>query len=134
MGIAIIAALVVAVHAAPEAEAEAEADPAVLYANHYGYGGYGHYGYGYGYGGYYGLGGKSAPCVNSLNVPVPCAGRKRRDAEAAPKAEADPAYLYGRYYGYGRRFYGYGGYYGYPYAYGKSAPCVNAWNVPVACA
>merc|ERR1739842_186672 len=129
--------LVVAVHAAPEAEAEAEADPAVLYANHYGYGGYGHYGYGYGlgaraygyggyyglggyYGGYYGLGGKSAPCVNSLNVPVPCAvGRKRRDAEAAPEAEADPAYLYGGYYGYGRRAYGYGGYYGYPYAYGK---------------
>ena len=148
--IAIIAALVAAVHA------EAEADPAVLYANaysslgHYGYGyGLGAYGYGAGYyGGYagYGLGHygayagyygypygavaaptvaapaaiaagvKSAPCVNAANVPVPCAARKRRDAEA----EADPAVLYGGYYGYpgayNRFAYGYGyglGAYGY---------------------
>merc|ERR1712183_1193544 len=100
-----------------------------LGARAYGYGGYyglgGYHGLGGYYGGYYGLGGKSAPCVNSLNVPVPCAvGRKRRDAEAAPEAEADPAYLYGGYYG------RYAGYYGL----GKAAPCVNAWNVPVACA
>merc|ERR1712156_1361689 len=116
--IAIIAALVAAVHA------EAEADPAVLYANaysslgHYGYGyGLGAYGYGAGYygayAGYYGYpygsvaaptvaapaaiaaGVKAAPCVNAANVPVPCAARKRRDAEA----EADPAVLYGGYYG-----------------------------------
>merc|ERR1712106_1007919 len=46
------------------------------------------------------------------------------------EAEADPALLYGG-YGYGL---------GHPYAYGayafggKSAPCVNAANVPVACA
>merc|ERR1712241_1144476 len=139
--ITIIAALVAAVHA------EAEADPAVLYANaysslgHYGYGyglgAYGAYGYGAGYyglghygayAGYYGhpygtyaAGVKSAPCVNAANVPVPCA-RKRRDAEA----EADPAVLYGGYYGYPgaynrfaygygyglNNYYGLGGYYG----------------------
>merc|ERR1712087_1009978 len=98
---------------------------------------------------------KSAPCVNAANVPVPCAaGRKRREAEA--EAEADPAVLYGGYYGYpgayNRFVYGYGyglggyygryaGYYGHPYAYYgahgvgvKSAPCVNAANVPVPCA
>merc|ERR1739838_556734 len=128
--IAIIATLV----AYASAEAEAEADPAVLYAN--AYSPYGHYGYGYGLGaygygaGYYGLGhygayagyygypystyaagGKSAPCVNSLNVPVPCAGRKRRDADAA--------YYYGGYYGLG---------YGYPYGYGYGL----AYNTGVA--
>merc|ERR1712149_72321 len=152
--IAIIACLV----AYASAEAEAEADPAVLYANayhpygHYGYGyGLGAYGYGLGYAGYYGgyygypygtyaAGVKSAPCVNAANVPVPCA-RKRRDADA--EDEADPAYLYGGYYGYpGYARYGYGGYYGlggyyggyYRGLYGKSAPCVNAANVPVPCA
>merc|ERR1712112_330203 len=108
----------------------------------YGLGGYaGYYGgyYGYPYG-TYAAGVKSAPCVNAANVPVPCAaGRKRRDADA----EADPAYLYGGYYGYpGYARYGYGGYYGlggyyggyYRGLYGKSAPCVNAANVPVPCA
>merc|ERR1712156_551080 len=131
--IAVIAALVAAVHG----EAEAEADPAVLYGGYYGHPGaygYGGYGYGYGLGGYYGgyygypygtygtgvagvAGVKSAPCVNAANVPVPCAaGRKRRDAEA----EAEPAVLYGGYYGYpgayNRFAYGYGyglGAYGY---------------------
>ena len=96
------------------AEAEAEADPSALYYGHYGYP-YGHYGYGYGlgyYGGYYGgypyYGyGKSAPCVNAANVPVPCAGRKRREAEA----EADPSALYYGYYGLRYPYYGYG----YPY-------------------
>merc|ERR1712088_847567 len=56
----------------------------------------------------YAAGIKSAPCVNSLNIPVPCAARKRRDADA----EADPAVLYGGYYGpphaYNRFAYGYG--------------------------
>merc|ERR1712168_1316360 len=72
---------------------------------------------------------------NAANVPVPCAGGAyaygypyagygaiygKREAEAEP--EADPALLYGT-YGYG------------PLAYGlKSAPCVNAANVPVPCA
>ena len=138
--IAIIATLLAAVHA----EAEAEADPAVLYANayhpygHYGYGyglghayGLGHYGYGAGYYGYglgaygaygaYAKGLKSAPCVNAANVPVPCAGRKRRDAEADADAEA-AAYYYGGYYGLRYPAYGYGyglgPYYGRYYGYG----------------
>merc|ERR1711955_56389 len=38
---------------------------------------------------------KSAPCVNAANVPVPCAGKRKRDADA------DPALLYGGYAGYG---------------------------------
>merc|ERR1712080_698401 len=118
--------------------------------------GLGHYGYGYGLGayglgyagysgwGYYGHAAlKSAPCVNSLNQPVPCA-RKRRDAEADADAEADPAYLYAGYYGHGYGYgypYAYG--YGYPHAYAgyygvygnglKSAPCVNYLNQPVPC-
>merc|ERR1711892_1105358 len=47
---------------------EAEADPALLYGG-YGYG----LGHPYAYGAY-AFGGKSAPCVNSLNAAVPCAG------------------------------------------------------------
>merc|ERR1711974_423718 len=59
------------------------------------YGGYGYAGLA-GYAGYpyalgYGLGLKSAPCVNAANVPVPCAGKRKRDADA------DPALLYGAY-------------------------------------
>merc|ERR1711997_1139451 len=147
----IILAVVAAVNV--KAEAEAEADPAALYAGYYGGYPYG-YGYGYGlghYGGYYGgylggyyghpyaYGGKSAPCVNAANQPVPCAvGRKRRDAEA--DAEADPAaYWYGGYYGLGYGYAGYPvagvagwGYHGQPAI--KSAPCVNAANQPVPCA
>merc|ERR1712086_317289 len=100
-----------------------------------GYAGYGyathasHAGYGLGaYGlnaGYYGVHGvaagiKSAPCVNSLNVPVPCAGRKRRDADPEAEAEAEAAAhyyggYYGRGYGYGYPYYGYG-YHGLGYA------------------
>merc|ERR1712002_1095650 len=59
-------------------------------------GGLGYATYPYGLG--YGLGLKSAPCVNAANVPVPCAGKRKRDADA------DPALLYGGYAGYG---YGY---------------------------
>merc|ERR1712166_498158 len=124
------------------ANAEAEADPAVLYGNAYGYGlggyrgyaGLGHSGYaGLGYAGYglgaYGLnagysgvhgvaaGIKSAPCVNSLNVPVPCAGRKRRDADPEAEAEAEAAaHYYGGYYGHRYPAYGYG-YYGHGLGY-----------------
>ena len=78
----ILLALVAAVHA----EAEAEADPALLYAGYYGYPYY------YGLAGYYGHNNlglpaiKAAPCVNAAGAPVPCAGRKRREAES----EADP--------------------------------------------
>ena len=122
-----------AIVAAAVAEPEAEADPQLLYGGYYG-GYYGHYPYAYALG-------KSAPCVNAANQPVPCAaynGYAKRDAEA----EADPAYLYGGYYG------GYAGYYGHPYGYGygygypgayygyglKSAPCVNHLNQAVPCA
>jgi len=78
---------------------------------------------GYGYAGVPLVYGKSAPCVNAANQPVPCAAGYlhygKRDAEA------DPALVYGAYGAYG---------YGLPYVFGKSAPCVNAANVPVPCA
>merc|ERR1712200_148515 len=96
----------------PEADSDpkADADPYLLYGGYYGrglghYGGY--YGYGLGYG--YGHGGHLW-------------GRKKRGAEAAPtaaadpNAEADPYLLYGRYYGHGLGHYG--GYYGYGLGYG----------------
>merc|ERR1719481_946565 len=98
--------------------AYAEADP------FYGYGYAGAYGLGYHGLGYLGVGLKSAPCVNAANVPVPCAHGVglvhygKREAEA----EADPFYGYG-----------YAGLYGYAHGL-KSAPCVNAANVPVLCA
>merc|ERR1712002_1270477 len=101
---------------------EAEADPALLYGG-FGYG----LGLPYAYGAY-AFGGKSAPCVNAANVPVPCAGaplayagypyahglygRKKREAEAEP--EADAAAFYG---GYGYPYaLGYAGYHGLGYA------------------
>merc|ERR1712236_202365 len=53
-----------------------------------------HYPYAYGLHGLHGLVGlKAAPCVNAANVPVPCAGKRKREAEA----DADPALLYGAY-------------------------------------
>merc|ERR1712055_1147751 len=63
----------------------AEADPALLYAGYAGYAGVPLA---------YGLGLKSAPCVNAANVPVPCAagyghvhfGKRDADAEADPAA------------------------------------------------
>merc|ERR1719259_221997 len=111
------------------AAAYAEADPALLYGG-YGYAPYGYAGYPYALG-------KSAPCVNAANVPVPCADGYaagvhligKRDADA----EADPALLYGAYGYAGYAAYPYA-YAGFPYAFGKSAPCVNAANVPVPCA
>merc|ERR1711879_153378 len=80
--------IILCLAAAAYAEAEADADASAYYYGYYGHG-LGHYGYGYGlgayglgYAGYYGDAAlKSAPCVNALNQPVPCA-RKRRDAEA----------------------------------------------------
>merc|ERR1712176_1579565 len=99
----VIAPLVAAAYADPEAKADAEADPALLYST-YGYGLYSglHHPYAYGayyrpYGGYHYLG--------------------KRSAEAEPKAEADaeadPYLLYG--YGYPHA-YGYAGLH-HPYAY-----------------
>merc|ERR1711942_452814 len=67
----------------------AEADPALLYA--------GYAGYPYALG--YGVGLKSAPCVNAANVPVPCAaGYAHYIGKREAEAEADPALLYGAYY------------------------------------
>merc|ERR1712168_184519 len=56
-----------------DAEADAEAEPWL----------------GYGLGAW-GLGIKSAPCVNAANIPVPCRGPWKRDAEA----EAEPWWGY----------------------------------------
>merc|ERR1712168_959628 len=81
----------------------AEADPALFYSS---------YGYPYAYG-LHAFAGKSAPCVNAANQPVPCAGAPlayagypyapvaygKRSADAEPQADA-------AYFGYG-----------YPYAY-----------------
>merc|ERR1711892_904974 len=81
----------------------ASAAPQLL-AGGLGYAGYGGYaGYPYALG--YGLGVKSAPCVNAANFPVPCAGKRKRDADA------DPALLYGGYAGspYAHAAYGYAG-------------------------
>merc|ERR1711973_464149 len=84
------------------AAAYADADPSLLY---------GAYGYGaltYAYG-------KSAPCVNAANVPVPCADGYAAAVHYIGKrdAEADPALLYGAAYG-------------YPYAYGAYPHAVAA--------
>lgn len=76
----------------------AEADPYLLYNGAYAYGaplayaGYGGAPLAYAATPY--TYGKSAPCVNAFNTPVPCAAPHyvKRDAEA--EAEADPAYLY----------------------------------------
>merc|ERR1712002_171833 len=71
--------------------------------------------YGYGHAGYVGYGLKSAPCVNAANVPVPCTGHYigKREAEAAPEADAGYlGYLGGYYGGYPGYFGGYGHYIG----------------------
>jgi hypothetical protein len=116
----------------------AEADPSLIHGD-LGYTGLAGLGYtGLGYATPY-VYGKSAPCVNAANIPVPCADGLyggvygahligKRSAEA----EADPSLLYSN------LGYGYSGLaglgYATPYVYGKSAPCVNAANIPVPCA
>merc|ERR1711935_679324 len=52
---------------------------------------------------------------------------------ATPEAEADPALLYGGYYGHGLGYYGgyggyYGGYYGHAGAVQAGAPYANGWT------
>merc|ERR1739840_70395 len=99
----------------------AEADPALFYSG---------YGYPYAYG-LHAFAGKSAPCVNAANEPVPCAGAPlayagypyapvaygKRSADAEPEADAEADAYYG-YYGYGGYGLGYRrGYYGYGYGY-----------------
>merc|ERR1712037_322101 len=70
---------------------------------------YGHSGHGYGQ-------------VSAYGHPL-----YKREAEAA--AEADPALLYGGYYGYGLGYYGgYRGYYGHPYAVAAGLPYANGWT------
>merc|ERR1712217_769957 len=99
----VVLALVAAAYAEPEAEANA--DPAYWYGNYYGlpsyYGGWGYSGYASPYwGGYYNRG----------------YGYWKRDAEAKPEANADPAYWYGNYYGL-PSYYGGWGYSGYASPY-----------------
>jgi len=110
-------AVAITLVAAVSAEADADAYYAPYFAP-------------YAYGAYT-FGGKSAPCVNAANVPVPCAGAPyayhgypyaahyygKRSADAEPEADADAYYGY---YGYARPYaYGYRSYgYGYPYRYG----------------
>jgi len=92
-----------------EAEPKADADPYLLYG-----------GYGAGlYGGY----ASSYYSYPSYTYSYPAYGysiygRKKREAEAEPKADADPYLLYGGYYGSGLRYpYFASSYYRYP-AYG----------------
>merc|ERR1712051_411823 len=77
----------------------------------YGLGAYPYYGYGYAL---------ASPCKNNAGVPVPCAGRKKRDADA----EADPWGYYGL--GYGYPYHGYG--------YALSGACKNNAGEAVPCA
>merc|ERR1712142_1319914 len=109
----------------------AEADPALFYAG---------YGYPYAYG-LHAFAGKSAPCVNAANEPVPCAGAPlayagypyapvaygKRSADAEP--EADAAYFgYGYPYAYAQGYvpyYGYG-HYAYGHYYGKRSADAEA--------
>merc|ERR1712088_204072 len=119
-----------------EAEPEAEADPAYLYGGYYGYG-LGYYG---GYRGYYGY---AVPYYAHAGLPYsygwtdgpnnglgPYYALGKREAEA--DAEADPAVLYGGYYGYGLGYYGgYRGYYGYaglPYYAHAGLPYSYGWT------
>merc|ERR1712115_506669 len=106
------------------AAAMAEADPALLYGAPYAYAGYAGYPYAV-------AGLKSAPCVNAANVPVPCAGGLHLIGKREAEAEADPALLYNAAY---PALYGAYTYAVNPYVFGKSAPCVNALNIPVPCA
>merc|ERR1719463_307762 len=73
------------------AKREAEADPAILYSG-LGYAAPLAYAapitYAYG---------KSAPCVNAANVPVPCAAGVYGHFLHKREAEADPAYVYAGY-------------------------------------
>merc|ERR1711979_116045 len=94
----------------------AEADPALLYA--------GYAGYPYALG--YGVGLKSAPCVNAANVPVPCASGLyhygKREAEAEP------------FYGYGYAGLGYAGLgYGYGIHSSHVGLCTNYLGAAVPC-
>merc|ERR1719347_1206190 len=113
-----VACLIAAAFAEPEAKADADA--ALLYGG-YGYTGLGYAGLGYsglGYAGYrYPYTGYSAYAPYTYGARV----IGKRSADAEPKADADPALLYGAYgytglgyAGYAGRL-GYSAYAGYPY-------------------
>merc|ERR1711973_999704 len=89
MGSCIIIMKFLVVASALVAAISAEADPALLYAGYAGYAGVPLA---------YGVGLKSAPCVNAANVPVPCAAYGHYYGKR--EAEADPALLYAGYAGY----------------------------------
>merc|ERR1712176_648400 len=108
-----IAAACLVAAAFAEPEAKADADAALLYGayGYAGYAGYAGYPYALGYSGYagypYAYGAYGAHYIG------------KREADAEPEAEADPALLYGAYgyAGYAAPYaYGYAGYAGYPYA------------------
>jgi len=68
-------------------------------------------------------------CRDSLGYLVPCAGRKKREAEAEAEAdpEADPWLVYGYPYAYRHAFY-------HPYAYAHVGGCRNYLGGLVPCA
>jgi len=70
--------------------------------------------YGYGHGLILG-----SPCRNAWGVPVPCAGRKKREATAEAKPWLGV---------------GYGGLIGHGYGIGLVSACHNAVGLPVPCA
>ncbi len=112
----VLAALVAAAYA------KADADPYLLYGGYAGYAGLGYAGY---HAAPYAFG-KSAPCVNAFNQPTPCRDGYYGHFLHKRDAEAEPIYPLA--------YSGYAGYYAAPYAFGKNAPCVNAFNQPTPCA
>jgi len=113
------------------AKREAEADPAILYSGLHGYG-YAGLPYATTYATTYAAPiavGKSAPCVNAANVPVPCNGAAVYGYPYAyglhhlgkREAEAEPALVYSGLHGYG--------YAGLPYATTYAAPLVHSSHV-----
>merc|ERR1712033_101151 len=80
-----------------EPEAKADADAALLYGGYYGGYGLGYAGYGLGYAGF------GYPYAAGYHY----LGKRSADAEPEAKADADPALLYGAYYG-GLGYAGYG--------------------------
>merc|ERR1719351_567663 len=134
--------------AAVLATAAAEADPALLYSG-LGYHGLGYAGLGYAaplayaHAAYTPYGIKDAGTFGKVysNDAVGAAGYVAKGQYVANsagvvhvakrEAEADPAILYSGLHGYGYAGLPYATTYAAPIAVGKSAPCVNAANMPV---
>merc|ERR1719210_1215822 len=119
--------------AAVLATAAAEADPALLYS------GLGYHGLGYAGYGYAGLGYAAPLAYAHTYAPYGIKGPGYSNAAgvvhvAKREAEADPALLYsGLGYAHAAPLAYTHATYAAPIAVGKSAPCVNAANVPVPC-